>query len=647
MNKFFYFLLIFGMTISIGSQAQDSPTIMTIDGQPISKKEFENIYKKNNRDSVVTTAALDEYLELFINFKLKVREAEKLKLDTASQFTTELAGYRKQLSRPYLVDNVKKEELLHEAYERMKTEVEASHILITVDEDASPADTLAAYKKIQSLRSEGMKSDADFGKLARNSSEDPSAKSNDGYLGFFTALQMVYPFENAAFNTPPGDVSGIVRTRFGYHILKVHSKRPARGEIQVAHIMVKSTDQDSPELQEKAEQKIKEIYEQVKAGGDFGNLAVQYSDDKSSARSRGELPFFGTGKMVSEFEEAAFGLNNSGDVSEPVRTKFGWHIIKRLDYKPLAAYDEVVKDIQSKVSRDVRSQVSTRSFVNKVKKEYGFKEYPKVLSPVRAKMDSTILIGTWRPENTAKMKKPVFMIGKTKYSQNDLIQFLRATQGRSPEKSLDTYFKNRYELFMDKSVVDYEDARLEGKHDEFKSLMKEYRDGILLFELTDKKVWSKAVEDSAGLRKYYNEHLGEFMYEQRVQGPVYRCNDRITADKVRGMVLAGKSNELIEQEVNKETQLALTIISSTLETQDQEISGKIPFKTGVSDIHELDGNFVFMNVQEVLEPSQKPFEKIKGLVTAAYQNQLEKEWITELRAKYTVDVDKAVLHSID
>jgi len=248
MNKFFYFLLIFGMTISIGSQAQDSPTIMTIDGQPISKKEFENIYKKNNRDSVVTTAALDEYLELFINFKLKVREAEKLKLDTASQFTTELAGYRKQLSRPYLVDNVKKEELLHEAYERMKTEVEASHILITVDEDASPADTLAAYKKIQSLRSEGMKSDADFGKLARNSSEDPSAKSNDGYLGFFTALQMVYPFENAAFNTPPGDVSGIVRTRFGYHILKVHSKRPARGEIQVAHIMVKSTDQDSPEL---------------------------------------------------------------------------------------------------------------------------------------------------------------------------------------------------------------------------------------------------------------------------------------------------------------------------------------------------------------------------------------------------------------
>jgi len=647
MNKFFYFLLIFGMTISIGSQAQDSPTIMTIDGQPISKKEFENIYKKNNRDSVVTTAALDEYLELFINFKLKVREAEKLKLDTASQFTTELAGYRKQLSRPYLVDNVKKEELLHEAYERMKTEVEASHILITVDEDASPADTLAAYKKIQSLRSEGMKSDADFGKLARNSSEDPSAKSNDGYLGFFTALQMVYPFENAAFNTPPGDVSGIVRTRFGYHILKVHSKRPARGEIQVAHIMVKSTDQDSTELQEKAEQKIKEIYEQVKAGGDFGNLAVQYSDDKSSARSRGELPFFGTGKMVSEFEEAAFGLNNSGDVSEPVRTKFGWHIIKRLDYKPLAAYDEVVKDIQSKVSRDVRSQVSTRSFVNKVKKEYGFKEYPKVLSPVRAKMDSTILIGTWRPENTAKMKKPVFMIGKTKYSQNDLIQFLRATQGRSPEKSLDTYFKNRYELFMDKSVVDYEDARLEGKHDEFKSLMKEYRDGILLFELTDKKVWSKAVEDSAGLRKYYNEHLGEFMYEQRVQGPVYRCNDRITADKVRGMVLAGKSNELIEQEVNKETQLALTIISSTLETQDQEISGKIPFKTGVSDIHELDGNFVFMNVQEVLEPSQKPFEKIKGLVTAAYQNQLEKEWITELRAKYTVDVDKAVLHSID
>ena len=647
MSKNIFSLLILCFSFSTGINAQNSPTIMSIDGSPITKKEFENIYKKNNRDSVVTDAALDEYVELFVNFKLKVAEAERLRLDTSSQFTSELEGYRKQLSRPYLVDNVKKEELLHEAYERMKTEVEASHILVNVAEDASSADTLAAFKKITALRNEATKSGADFGKIANASSDDPSAKTNNGYLGYFTALQMVYRFENAAYETNVGEVSKIVRTRFGYHILKVTDKRPARGEIQVAHIMVKSTDQDSKELQEKAAQKIQEIYKEVKNGGDFGNLAIQYSDDKSSARNRGELPFFGTGKMVSEFENAAFDLQNNGDVSSPIQTKFGWHIIKRLDYKPLGTYDEVVKDIQSKVARDVRSQVSTRSFVNRVKKEYGFKENVKALAPVRARVDSTILAGTWKPENISKLKKTVFTIGKNKYTQADFVKFLRATQGRTPEKNLDTYFNSRYELFVDKSVVDYEDARLEGKYEDFKALMWEYRDGILLFELTDQKVWSKAVEDTAGLKAYYNDHMDDFMYEERVQGPVYRCKDNATAEKVRAMVLAGKGNEVIEQEINKDTQLALTIINSTLEKEDNEISGKIPFRVGVSEIHEIDGNFVFMNVQEILEPSHKPYEKIKGLVTAAYQNQLEKEWINELRNKYTVVVDKDVLHSIE
>lgn len=647
MNKNFLSLLTLCITLSIGVQAQNSPTIMTIDGSPITKKEFENIYKKNNRDSVVNVEALDEYVELFVNFKLKVAEAERLKLDTSLQFKSELEGYRKQLSRPYLVDNVKKEELLHEAYERMKTEIEASHILINVAEDASPADTLAAYKKIQSLRNEALKSEADFGKIANTESDDPSAKTNNGYLGYFTALQMVYPFENAAFYTKVGDVSEIVRTRFGYHILKVSDKRPALGEIQVAHIMVKSTDQDSKELQEKAAEKIQEIYKEVINGGDFGNLAIQYSDDKSSARNRGELPFFGTGKMVSEFETTAFSLEKNEEVSMPIQTKFGWHIIKKLDYKPLGTYDEVVKDIQSKVARDVRSQVSTRSFVSRVQKEYGFKEYSKALSPVRAKVDSTILAGTWKPGNTKAMKKPMFIIGKQKYTQNDFIQFLKATQGRSPEKNIDAYFKGRYDLFIDKSAVDYEDERLEGKYEDFRALMKEYRDGILLFELTDQKVWSKAVEDTAGLRKYYNDHMDDFMYKQRVQGPVYRCKDKVTAEKVRGMVLAGKTNEVIEQEVNLDTQLALTIINSNLEAKEKEISGMIPFRPGVSEIYEIDGNFAFMNVLEVLEPTHKPYAKIKGLVTAAYQNQLESEWINELKSRYTVVLNKDVLHSID
>jgi peptidyl-prolyl cis-trans isomerase SurA len=643
--KFSVLLLLFWTSVSL--TAQNSPTIMSIDGDPVSKREFESIYKKNNKDSVITDAALDEYVELFINFKLKVKEAEALKLDTNPAFVSELQGYRKQLARPYLVDNAKKEELLREAYDRLHTEVEASHILINVDEDASPADTLAAYKRIQAIRAQVMKPGADFGKAAKESSDDPSAKSNDGYLGYFTALQMVYPFENAAFRTEKGKVSDIVRTRFGYHILKVHDKRPANGEIRAAHIMVKSSAEDSDEAKAKAQEKIQEIYKEVMNGADFGSLAVQFSDDKASGRNKGELPFFGTGKMVSEFEDAAFALKNDGDVSEPFQTQYGWHIVKRLEMKPLGTYDEVVKDIQSKVARDVRSQVSTRSFVNKVKQDYGFKEKRKSLAPVRALVDSTILVGNWRPGNTDALKKWLFKVGKTKYTQNEFIQFLRATQGRTPETSVDLYVNKRYQLFVDKSVVDYEDARLEGKYEDFRLLMKEYRDGILLFELTDQKVWSKAVEDTAGLRAYYDGHMDDFMYTERLKGPVYRCKDMETANMVRAMVLSGKTNEEIEAEVNKDTQLALTIINSTLEKQDGELSGMVDFKVGVSDIHEVDGNYSFMKVEEILSPSHKPFEKIKGLVTAAYQNKLEKEWISELREKYTVEVDKDVLHSIE
>jgi peptidyl-prolyl cis-trans isomerase SurA len=647
MNKIKFSVLVLFFWTGFSLTAQNSPTIMSVDGEPVSKREFESIYKKNNKDSVITDAALDEYVELFINFKLKVKEAEALKLDTNPAFVSELEGYRKQLARPYLVDNAKKEELLREAYDRLHTEVEASHILISVAEDAPPADTLAAYKRIQSLRSEVMKPGADFGKVAKESSDDPSAKTNDGYLGYFTALQMVYPFENAAFNTEKGKVSNIVRTRFGYHILKVTDKRPANGEILVAHVMVKSSADDSDESKAKAQEKIQEIYKEATNGEDFGGLAAKYSDDKASGRNRGELPLFGTGKMVSEFETAAFALKNDGDISEPFQTQYGWHIVKRLELKPLGTYEEVVKDIQSKVARDVRSQVSTRSFVNKVKKDYGFKEKTKALAPVRALVDSTILAGNWRPGSTEAMNAWLFKVGKTKYTQNDFVQFLRATQGRTPETSVDSYVTSRYHLFVDKSAVEYEDARLEGKYEDFRLLMKEYRDGILLFELTDQKVWSKAVEDTAGLRAYYEGHMDDFMYTERLKGPVYRCKDMETANMVRAMVLAGKSNEEIDAQVNKDTQLALTIISSTLEKQEGEISGMIDFKAGVSDIHEVDGNFSFMKVEEILPPSHKPYDKIKGLVTAAYQNKLEKEWISELREKYTVEVDKDVLHSID
>ncbi len=627
-------------------QSQNSPTIMTINGDAISKSEFEAIYKKNNRDADVTPEALDEYSELFVNFKLKVKEAESLKMDTASKFINELNGYRQQLARPYLIDSELTEQLVKEAYDRLTEEIKASHILIKAAPGDLPADTLAAYKRIQKLKADVEQGRREFGTAAKEMSDDPSAKSNEGMLGYFTSLQMVYPFESAAYNTKVGEVSDIVRTRFGYHILKVHDRRAARGEIKSAHIMLKSSETMSEDKRSEAQEKIRQIHQELKDGTNWEKLVLQFSEDKSTKAKGGELPWFGTGKMVMEFEDAAFSLANDGDYSAPIQTQYGWHIIKRLEKKPVPTYDEKKKELQNRITKDSRAQMSKKSFIERVKKDYGFKENSKHLTKVTALVDSTVFIGNWRPGDISKYKKPMFAIGKKKFRQSDFIKFMRDNQGRTQEKDVTKYVNEKYDIFKEKSITAYEDARLEQKYPEFKALMQEYRDGILLFELTDKKVWSMAIEDTVGLKNYYDKHSEEFKYDERVKGSVYASKNAETAARVRQMVERGMTSDQINSSVNVGSQLNLTIISGAHEKNDEEITKLIPFKAGISDTHMINGQHVFMNVKEVLAPEVKPFDRIKGLVTAAYQNQLEKEWISELRAKYTVDLNKEVLHSI-
>ena len=303
------------------ASAEDNPVerhVLEVGGELVTLSDFQHVYGKNNRDSVYTVEALDEYMELFVNFKLKVLEAEALGMDTASAFKKELAGYRTQLARPYLVDSELLDALVEEAFERKGMEVRASHILVSVEENASAADTLRAWNRIQGLRTR-VENGEDFETVARSKSgsDDPSVTSNGGDLGWFTAFQMVYPFECAAFNTPEGELSEVVRTRFGYHILQVTGKRKARGEVQVAHIMVRMP-KDAPQDQvANAEGRIQEVKRLLLSGESFESLAMKYSEDPSTANKGGLLPWFGTGKMVEEFENAAFELKEAGDLARP------------------------------------------------------------------------------------------------------------------------------------------------------------------------------------------------------------------------------------------------------------------------------------------------------------------------------------------
>lgn len=618
--------------------------LMTINGGKVSLTEFMNVYKKNNNAKVADTTSLEEYLELFVNFKLKVKEAEEMGLDTSSAFKEELSGYRKQLAQPYLTDKEVKERLIKEAYERMQTEVKAGHILVKVDAGAFPKDTLEAYNKAIKIRNRILKGE-DFAALAKENSDDPSAKENGGDLGYFTALQMVYPFENAAYATKAGEVSMPIRSRFGYHIIKVFDRRPAQGEVLVSHIMVKFTKEMTAADSLNAKNKINELYEKVKAGENFAALAQEFSDDKASAKSGGELPWFGTNRMPAQFESVAFGLKNNGDVSSPFTTDFGWHIVKRIDKKGLPAYAEMEADLKSKVARDTRSQMGRTSMIEKIKKENNYKEISKSKDTFYKLVDSAYFNGEWKVDKS-KLSKGLFVLGEEKYSQADFAKYLEENQSKRPTADVKMTVDDMYKRFVEDKAIAYEEARLDKKYPEFKALMQEYRDGILLFELTDKKVWSKAIKDTVGLELFYQANKDNYKWEERAEASVYTCADNVIVQKVQAMLKKNKSNDDILKEINKDSQLNLKIESRIFQKNENSLIDA-NWNPGTSKVVKNDnGKMEFVVVSKLLAPSNKTLKEAKGMVTSDYQNHLEKEWIESLKKKYQVEINKEVLSTI-
>lgn len=623
--------------------------LMTIGSSKVTVSEFENVYRKNNtKEGTMDTKSLNDYVELFVNFKLKVKEAEELGLDTAKSFKEELAGYRKQLAQPYLTDKDVNEKLLKETYDRMQEDIHASHILVKVSDNALPKDTLEAYNKILKIRARILKGE-DFNKVAseKGISDDPSAKDNGGDLGFFTALQMVYPFESAAYSTKVGDVSMPIRTRYGYHIIKVTERRKAQGEVMVAHIMVKTTPNMSKEDSLNTYTKITEIYSKLKAGSKFEDLAQEFSDDKSSAKKGGELPWFGTGKMPIEFEKVAFSMANKGDFSQPMRSKYGWHVIKLIDKRGLATFEDMKNELKAKVTKDSRSQAGRASLIAKVKAEYKFKENPKLVDDFIKVMDSSLFEGRWDIAKAKALNKPMFNLNEKVYSQVEFANYISSHQSKRPKTDVKIVLNQFYKQFVEETAVAYEEARLDQKYPEFKALMQEYRDGILLFELTDQKVWSKAVKDSTGSKAYYEKNKTNFMWDERAEASVYTCANEKVAAQVRGLMKKKKSEKDILAAANKDSQLNLQVETRVFSKGENEFVDK-NWNPGTSaDIKsEKDKKTIIIVTAKLLMPEPKSYLDSKGMVTADYQNYLEKEWIASLKAKYSVTVDKAVLSTI-
>ncbi len=519
-----------------------SPDIVTIEDSPVSTEEFLYVYNKNNLNTgPVDSTEIRDYLDLFINFKLKVREAEALGLDDDSTFIQELEGYRRQLATPYLTETKLLDSLANITYERLKTEVNASHILIQVPENATPEDTLSAYRKCMEVRERIIKGE-DFNQVAQQESQDPSARENKGNLGYFTAMQMVYPFEDAAYRLPVDSVSYPIRTSFGYHLIEVHDKRPSQGRVQVSHILVRAPAGMSHSDSLLSANRAREIYVKAINQEDWDLLCRQFSEDSGTKMKGGKLPWFKTGDIsnIPSFEETAFNLKTIGEISKPVKTAYGWHIIRLEGKQDLESFETLEPKIRANISANSRAELNQQELIKRLKKENQFKENRQIVEEALSYANDSLRQGTWHAsENWEISNKTVFSIGDSVYSAAGFYRYVENNQPFKDQQDPVAIMRSAYQDYSKKALIDYEDAHLADKYYDYKMLLQEYRDGILLFQLMEEKVWNQAIQDTVGLSRFFEENRQQYQWDTRAAANIYNVQDEKALVQVKDFIAKG------------------------------------------------------------------------------------------------------------
>ena len=640
------------------AQGWKSKTLVTIGDRNISAGEFMAVYEKNNVNSeVIDKKSVDEYIDMFIKFKLKVIEAENLKMDTLPKFVKEYKGYRSQLAKPYFSNDEGIEMLVKEAYERMQWDVNASHILINCDPHAVPADTLKAYNKALELRKRILNGE-DFGDVAVEASDDPSVhdtvinkrfyQGNRGNLGYFSVFYMVYPFETGVYNTKVGELSMPVRTNYGYHIIKVHSKTPACGIVKVAHIFLQIDNKDPEKTDSLVRLKAFNVYKEINQdGSNWDNIVKKYSDDKGSVQQGGMLTPFKVSQIVPEFVAAVKQLEING-ISEPVKTNYGYHIIKLISKSGVGSFEDEQENIKKSVEKDMRSSLSEEAVLSRLKKENKFKEYVKNKDGFIATIDSTLKEGRFVVAEGVDTNKPLFKLQKQSFTVADFIEYIQNHQKKQPFMSSASYAYQLYEEFVKESVFAYEDAHLEEKYPDFKLLVQEYHDGILLFDLMDKVVWKKAEIDTAGIRRFYEDNKSNYMWDKRVKTIVINVNLPENVARAEELIRQDISVDSIKAVVKAEGLKGLNIKSPYFQKGDNVDIDETDWVVGTVRVipSTVDKTTKIIKIIDVREPEPKTYKEARGVIISAYQTKLENDWLKELNEKYPVTVDEKVLAKV-
>lgn len=640
--------------------------------------------------------ALEEYVQLYVNFQAKLTDAYDLGFDTLPSLNKELASYRKELAAPYLIDSVTLQSLLHEAYERNHYVLHAAHILVPCAETDLPADTLKAYSHAMDLYGQIM-SGTDFFTVSKNerrsqmlASRDPEVRAKadqlgpaEGDLGCFTVFDMIYPFETAAYALQPGQVSMPVRSRYGYHIIKLFERHEHYGKLQMAHIWIPDTDP-------KAEGKIHQAYNQIKAGEDFAKVAKNYSADRNTSRVGGLMAEMTPNQLPSEYIGAVASGMPEGAVSKPFQTRFGWHIVSLIKKESIPPFESMVPYYKSRMSRGERSTRPQHIFAEQCKSRYDFVDYTKVrvskkknapyaasLAAVRALLTDSIFSAIFNYDsNQITDMRPLFKIGDRQFDSRQLAQYIYQTKKVRARCDLDVFVQNRYDEYVEAMLVKYADDHLERDNAEFAALMDEYRHGLMIFAYNDKMVWSRAIKDSLGFEDFYKQASAAKDYNDTNDAP-YFWNDRarvhvytildsaqLESDKALKMVRKAQkkgwdSTRLMDAFAAKVREGRTYIAEEVrlVEKDHQQLLSASEWRLGTY-VHAIDSatkvanlpagkdGYQLLVVEQLLQPELKSCQEARGYYLSDYQNYLEAENVKRLREKYNVVIRQDVVDEI-
>ncbi|MFC3878964.1 peptidylprolyl isomerase [Algoriphagus namhaensis] len=625
--------------------ALQSDQLMTIGGEPVDKSELVYLLSKGQSDNPaqggLSREEFEENLERFINYKLKVKEAEALNLDQTEEFISEFSTFQETLKAPFLIKNSLEEGELRKAYSRLQEVIRASHILFQFPPNASKEDSLIVLRMALKVRDE-IASGGNINELAVEYSDDPSAKMNKGDLGYFTSLQMVPPFEDAVYNMQPGEISSPVLTSFGYHIIQLMDRRPNPGQVKVSHLLVR-IDPDNPNGEDIAKRKVADVYQEIQKESTFWDEIVKnYSEDLATNQKGGALPWFSVGSMIPEFEMTAFSLTEEGEISPPVKTQYGYHILRLEGKRPLESFDNMEKSLRSKILRASRSSLIESQVMAIQKSRYNFQENDgNVMSLETALKAKTVATYADAMEEAGLTTNELFAIGESRFTGSDFLAFVSQKE-RIPgvdQNNFDTW----YTAFVATSLNKAEDQDLLRNNKEYQMTLNEYRDGILLFSLMNQEVWQKGIMDSLGQRAYYQKNLQDYQWNDRVEAFLIKVLDISQANTAKNFVSGKELNpdlsSAFKNDIESANPLAFQTSYGLMEIKDHPILSQANLSEKYQEI-EANGHLHLILLGEVIPAGPKDFSETRGLVIRDYQESLDQALIQRLRSKYSVVIDE-------